>query len=281
LDRNDHVFYDDHCGRMSNGIDRTRCAAGGVPPARSKGEVIAMAKPLIAVINESTVVDDATAATWTPALQQQVTNDFFPIWGTDATLVFVPKGQSKPAGSWWLTLLDDSDQADALGYHDVTDQDLPLGKVFCKTTQADGGVVSVTASHELIEMLGDPHINLSAAITDQSGHTDVYAYEACDACEADQFGYTKGSVLVSDFVTPAWFDPASPAGTQFDFQNKVTKALQLLSGGYIGKLSTSDQWTQVTADRGVHHSSLPRYRGNRWHRRAKGRYHFQRSRPTR
>jgi hypothetical protein len=37
---------------------------------------------------------------------------------------------------------------------------LPLSKVFVKTTLADGELVSVSASHELVEMLVDPAINM-------------------------------------------------------------------------------------------------------------------------
>jgi hypothetical protein len=31
---------------------------------------------------------------------------------------------------WWLVFLDNSDQAGALAYHDLTNEGLPLSKVF-------------------------------------------------------------------------------------------------------------------------------------------------------
>ena len=68
----------------------------------------------IAVINESTVLKDADVLPVINALQQQVTNDFRPVWGTDAELTIVPKSTQPSNGSWWLVLLDDSDQVDAL-----------------------------------------------------------------------------------------------------------------------------------------------------------------------
>ena len=40
----------------------------------------------------------------------------------------------------------------------------------------------------------------------------LYAYEVCDACEADQFGYDIDGVLVSDFVFPSWFESFWSAG---------------------------------------------------------------------
>ena len=63
---------------------------------------------------------------------------FAPAWGVDAALILVVAGAKPPSGSWWLVILDDSDQAGALGYHDLTDEAMPLGKVFVKTAQAAG-----------------------------------------------------------------------------------------------------------------------------------------------
>ena len=63
------------------------------------------------------------------ALRKQVSNDFRPAWGVDAKLNFVGNAPP-PDGTWWLAILDDSDQAGALGYHDLTPDGLPIGKVF-------------------------------------------------------------------------------------------------------------------------------------------------------
>jgi len=51
------------------------------------------------------------------------------------TLPFIPKNQMPAAGSWWLVFLDNSDQAGALAYHDLTNDGLPISKVFVKTLQ--------------------------------------------------------------------------------------------------------------------------------------------------
>jgi hypothetical protein len=208
----------------------------------------------IAVVNQSTVVKDADASAWTDALQIQVSRDFFPVWGVDAKLTYLPNGKNAAAGNWVLAILDNADQAGALGYHDITPDGLPLGKVFAKTTIDDGGAVSVTASHELLEMLGDPDINLTAELDDGSGSpSKFYAYEVCDACEDDQFGYKINSVLVSDFVYPAYFESFRKANsTQFDQGNKITAPFTLLAGGYMGVLdlaNLSEGWQQVTASK--------------------------------
>src|SRR5437667_12655547 len=176
----------------------------------------------VAIINASTVLRDSVVKAAVPALQTQVHRDFAPAWGIDADLIFVPNRAKPPARSWWLTIVDNADQAGALGYHDVTNAGLPLAKVFAGSDINLGFQWTVTASHELLEMLGDPDINLTAFV-ELNGDTGeplrpdqplppgatlqmrLYAYEVCDACEADQYGYPKGDVLVSDFVFPAWF----------------------------------------------------------------------------
>ena len=112
----------------------------------------------IAVINESTVLTDADVVPVVDALQQQVTNDFRPIWGVDAELTMIAKGTPPPGTSWWLVMLDDSDQAGALGYHDLTPESLPIGKIFAASDLKAGTSWTVTASHELLEMLADPDI---------------------------------------------------------------------------------------------------------------------------
>ena len=206
----------------------------------------------ISVINASTVLTDDEILPVVNALQQQVTNDFRPAWGLDAELTFVPNGATPPAGTWWLTMLDDSDQAGALGYHDLTTDGLPLGKVFAGTDLKYGTNWSVTASHELLEMLADPNINLTVLVQNANTTGTLYAYEVCDACEADTYGYKIGNTLVSDFVLPSWFEDFRAEGsTQFDQTKNIESPLQLLSGGYIGVLNINDAngWQQITADR--------------------------------
>jgi hypothetical protein len=206
----------------------------------------------ISVINASTVLNDNDIRPVVTALQQQVTNDFRPAWGVDAQLNVVPTGSPPPAGTWWLTILDDSDQAGALGYHDLTPDGMPLGKVFAATDLKYGNSWSVTASHELLEMLADPNINLTVFVQNANTTDTLYAYEVCDACEADNYGYNIGNVQVSDFVYPSWFEDFRAQGsTQFDHTNQIQSPLQLLPGGYIGTFGVTDGsgWTQITADK--------------------------------
>jgi hypothetical protein len=92
-----------------------------------------MANIKVSVINESTVVGDNEVSLAVADLQTQVSRDFATAWGIDAALTFVPSGAQPQDGSRWLVILDNSDQANALGYHDLTSEGLPLGKVFAAT----------------------------------------------------------------------------------------------------------------------------------------------------
>ena len=183
----------------------------------------------ISVINESTLLADTDVVPVVAALQKQVTNDFGPVWGTAAQLTIVPKGNQPATGTWWLVLLDDSDQANALGYHDLTTEGLPIGKVFAGSDLKAGTSWTVTASHELLEMLGDPNINLTVFVQSTNTAGILYAYEVCDACEDDSLGYKIDNILVSDFVYPSWFESFRTEGsTQFDRMNKIQTPFQLL-----------------------------------------------------
>ena len=230
-----------------------------------------LATTQISVINESTVLTDADVTPVVSALQQQVTNDFRPIWGTDAELKMIPQGTQLPAGTWWLVILDDSDQAGALGYHDLTPDGLPMGKVFAVSDLKAGTSWSVTASHELLEMLADPNINLTVFLQNAETSGTLYACEVCDPCEDDSFGYQINNVLVSDFVYPAWFENFRTQGsTPFDRMNKIQNPLQLLAGGYIGVFNITEGtgWQQQTAERNPTNLRHRGHVGSRRERRA-------------
>jgi hypothetical protein len=128
--------------------------------------------PQIAVVNHSTVVSDEQVAAFLPAMQHQITYDFEPHWNAGGTLLQVKALASAhtapvqvkaldgartaaaivsaiPPGAWLLVIADDSDQAGALGYHEVDTRDTPTGFVFAKTDEHYGLSWQVTASHEM------------------------------------------------------------------------------------------------------------------------------------
>lgn len=228
-----------------------------------------MSIPVIAISNASTCLSDAQVEAVLPALQRQVTNDFQPYWDIDCTLKFLGSDQPLPRGWWQIVVLDNADQAGELGYHELSSQNTPLGKVFAKLDLENGSSWTVTLSHELLEMLADPWINWCVIGSDDK----IYALEVADAVEADKFGYDIDGVLVSDFVTPAWFGPAET--DRMDFRQHVSKELKLASGGYISVLDPKKGWVQITAE-GIGGPEAPE--GSRRHRRTLRRSAWKESR---
>jgi hypothetical protein len=169
--------------------------------------------------------------------------------------------------------LDDSDQAGALAYHDVTNEGLPISKVFVKTIQGDHSSVSVGATHEICEMAVDPTINLAA----QDLNGTFWAYEVCDPVEDDQYGYDIDGILVTDFVTPEWFGFKNAAGS-VDFKQRAAKGFEVLSGGYAQKFDPKKGWTQLTGSKAEHRRRAANpAEGSRRERRARNRSDWEKS----
>lgn len=218
--------------------------------------------PVIVVTNESTVLSDALVHSAAACLQAQVSWDYFPIYGKVAELQFHEKTFALPKGWWQLIFADNSDQAGALGYHETTANGDPIGYVFAKTDIDNGESWTVTASHELLEMLEDPDIQLVEEQDNADGSYTFRSKELCDVCEDDSLAYRKSQAdgtyfrlsdgtafLYSDFVYPAYWNPNTPAGTRLDYGGHITKPLEILPGGYINILQVPKgfQWNQVNA----------------------------------
>lgn len=172
------------------------------------------------------------------AMQAYIDQHVAPVWGTPAKLV---KTTGFVKDAWAMVFLDNADQAGALAYHDLTPEGLPLSKVFVRTTIQNGDLVSVSASHELVEMLVDPAINLMSTGPDPKA---MYAYESADPVEALSFN-VKG-IPMSDFVYPAYFEAFhKPNSVKFDHLGKVSRPFQILSGGYQ-IIFKNGKWTQAT-----------------------------------
>ncbi|MGH7109093.1 MAG: hypothetical protein ACREFK_01560 [Stellaceae bacterium] len=235
----------------------------------------------IVVINESSALAGVDLMPIVAALQRQVSEHFYPAWGIDARLTLMAPKWQPPADSWQLALLDDSDQASALGYHETTAAGLPLGKVFVRTSQQDGENWTVCASHELLEMLADPWICETVLVQASAGAGTLYPREVCDAVE----GATCliDGVQVSDFVLPSYWFPGVPGVTPaapFDHLGKLSAPLPaLLPGGYLAEMAVgmpSPGWQQISDMRrlSARHAVRP---GSRRHRRMIPRAEWRRS----
>lgn len=195
------------------------------------------AAPTITCFNQATTDLQVDFDQLIAAMQTYVDDSVAPIWGTPAKLIKTTDFQK---GAWAMVFLDDADQAGALAYHDLTPDGLPISKVFVKTTLDDKQLVSVSASHELVEMLVDPAINL---MTTGPNPKIVYAYESADPVEA--LSFDVDGIQMSDFVYPSYFENFhKPGSVQFDQMDKVHQPFQILSGGYQ-IVFRNGKWSQV------------------------------------
>lgn len=211
--------------------------------------------PTLAVVNRCSVLADADILRFTDALQIQIDRDFSPIWDQPANLIFVGKADAIPKRVWQLLIEDHSPEADAAGFHELTDDGYPIGHVYAKDS-IDGGMLwTVTGSHEGVELLADPRIDQVRFEETGNGTAIIRPLEVADAPEDDQFGYAIDlgdglpPVIVSAFVTRQWFQPGPHVpGTAFSHPPGIlTAAFELAPGGYIGVWECGKGWSQQFA----------------------------------
>jgi hypothetical protein len=208
----------------------------------------------IAVINQSTKINDADAQTMTAAVNEQISSHFAPRWPiAPSAIAFFPTGDQPPAGAWSLVLLDDTDQAGDLGYHSADPSGNPYGRVFANPVLQEGGgildggsigvSVASVLSHEALETLAD----FDANDWSQASDGTLWAREVADPVEAWGYPITVGAttVLVSDFVTPAFFDPG--AAGPYDYLKRLTAGFTIGQACYAIEM-TGGQVQQVRGD---------------------------------
>ena len=179
----------------------------------------------IACINKATVDLGVPFDKLTATLQKCFDEHFLPVWGYPVKLYNTDAPKSS---DWQFVYFDDADTAGALGYHELTHDGQPISKVFVRTTLAVNELVSVTACHELFEMVIDPLANLWAEAPDGT----EYAYEMSDPVEQDTF--LVDGIEMSNFVHPSWFEPFKhPPGTKFDHLGLLKKPFSMTKGGYV------------------------------------------------
>jgi hypothetical protein len=93
----------------------------------------------------------------------------------------------------------------------------------------------MVASHEVLEMLADPSLNrMVAGDSPMPGQGRVeFLVEVCDPCQSRDHAYPVNELLVSDFVTPQYFDPATNPGVRYSFNRSVSRPHEVLADGYL------------------------------------------------
>jgi|SoiMethySBSTD1v2_1073268.scaffolds.fasta_scaffold00083_40 hypothetical protein len=220
-----------------------------------------MSLPDIAVVNFSSVPDaDAQAAI--RAVNRQVLEDFQPIWGSaylsklHAALPLVngqPMQDMKVPAEAVIYLVDQPSIPGALGYHDMNNAEVPVGFVF-----TDLGDWTVTLSHEVLELIVDPTVNILVPGPDprQPANPNAWlfhTYEVCDAVERTE--YHIDGITVSNFLTPSYFKPGNAPGTRNDFLGVGVDSFGVTPGSHLGTIDPTDfSWVEILGSQ-VHNRS--------------------------
>jgi len=194
----------------------------------------------VALVPDGVDIDLTEIVRVSAAVQKQVTRDFSPIWDIQATVDGFATLDQIPLGYWPVMIMQDVQGA--AGFHQDKN-----GQPFAVVEAGDSW--SLTASHEVLEMLADPFGNRIVAGPSpkpDQGRVE-FLVEVCDPSEDQEFAYTVNDVLVSDFYTPHYFDPVSQDGVRYSFNGKVTKPREVPRGGYLSWHELeSDHWWQET-----------------------------------
>ena len=201
-----------------------------------KPAVVDAKVPTINIINKSAQVKDADFKLMVEACKMQLDQHAAPMWlrGSWNVVVNQPDTVGYP-----IVIVDDPDQAGALGYHTQSPGGKIWGRVFVKPViNANGtmlsGAMSVSAvlSHEVLEAYCDPNVSLWA----DTFRGSMVAYEVCDPVQGDVYEVTTKSgakVSVSNFVLPTWFDPQAAQDAKFDWLAKLSAPFTMSRGGYM------------------------------------------------
>lgn len=181
----------------------------------------------IAIVSQSAQVTLDELLQVSAALQKQILRDFAPLWGIPATVDAFARLADVPVGYWPVIVVDEVFTGD-LGVHGLRDHQ-PLALIKAVTDW------SLTASHEVLEMIADPFGNRLVAGDSLSGdgRRVEYLVEVCDPCQDRAFGYYVNGYLVSNFYTPNYFDATGSSGARYDFVGGIGTPRQVLEGGYL------------------------------------------------
>jgi hypothetical protein len=203
---------------------------------------------IISVINHTNAkISDEELQFVVRTINRQIAEDFAPYWSMGATLRLEGRSEKAPSklemldlrGDAILYLWDEIDVDGALGYHDQNARGIPYGFVFTDLAKKLNEPWSVTLSHEALELIADPEVNLLVMGPHPAdpNKTVFHWYEMSDAVQNET--YEIDQVKVSNFVLPLYFTGSDEVGGRNDFLGrshggKTLNSFGINPGGYVG-----------------------------------------------
>lgn len=205
----------------------------------------------VAVQNKSTILHDDEVRKAVAAFQTAADTLYTPYWGVALQITFVPDIAQASPHSYWMSILDDSTQQGALGFHDTSNDGQPHMLIFAKTDKQAGCSWQVTCTHELWEAATDPYCQACYFYQNTATTGIIMPLEVSDMVEADNLAIVVNGVEISNLVTPAWFDQGAPAGTKLDVRGVVKTPLTIAPGSYASVFEvspTTKGWQDIFGD---------------------------------
>jgi hypothetical protein len=205
---------------------------------------------IISVINHTAgQVSDEELQFAIRAINRQIKEDFEPYWSLGATLRLEGRSGTQPdvqdpsdmRGDAVIYMWNEADVPGALGYHDRNFSGIPFGFVFTELSREIGESWSVALSHEALELIADPEVNLLVMgphpNPDQGGREVFHWYEMSDAVQAET--YEIDGIQVTNFVLPLYFTGTDEFEGRNDFlgrahNGQTLKSFGINAGGYVG-----------------------------------------------
>ena len=208
---------------------------------------------IISVINHTNGnLSDGEVQAALRAVNRQIAEDFAPHWGRGATLRLegsarvgfseaTPEHQASidMRGDAIIYLWDPPDVQSGFGFHARNFQGIPYGFVYPEIASRLAEDWPVSLSHEALEMIADPEVNLLAMGPHPLEGTRVvfHWYEVCDAVQTEV--YWIDGCPVSNFLLPLYFTVSEEPGSRNDFLNEPHSGSTIPSfginpGGYVG-----------------------------------------------
>lgn len=198
---------------------------------------------ILTVANASKEISAADFQAAITAIGQQITDSFEPEWGVTATLngtvTSLAKRKAPIQGHHdAIIYLGDSSQdpttgvSGALGYHSENYAHIPYGFVYLDICKEYGEVWTVTLSHEVLELLGDPDAALTVTGPAPKGAAGnvYYDLEVCDPTQGDN--YKINGAEVSNFVGRNYFGLSGGSG-KTNFLNLPLTQFGVRPSGYL------------------------------------------------
>jgi hypothetical protein len=171
------------------------------------------------------------------ALNVQVTRDLPQFWPVKASVTYLPDPAHIPQGVWPVRIVHGLGPGEGGCHLGANNQ--PFAKVI---NTPGGDEWTLDASHEICQMLVDPSGNalqtsttmtvLDGCVQEVSGAAE-YIVEVCEPCSSVACSYEVDGVMVSDFISPMYFDRIALPGARYSYAGSISTPRQILPGGRL------------------------------------------------